>query len=57
VARFEQVRAGALPPMLEKTLPRLPKIEGSFAVVCSGHTCQPPVESEEELAALLARTL
>jgi hypothetical protein len=57
VARFERVRAGALPPMLEKTLPRLPKIEGSFAVVCSGHACQPPVESEEELAALLARTL
>jgi len=57
VARFERVRAGALPPMLEKTLPRLPKIEGSFAVVCSGHTCQPPVQSAEELAAMLAGSL
>jgi uncharacterized protein YyaL (SSP411 family) len=43
--------------MLEKTLPRLPKIEGSFAVVCSGHTCQPPVQSAEELAAMLAGSL
>ncbi len=56
VPRFTQVKLGGLPPVLEKTLPRLPKIEGSFAVVCSGHTCQPPLQSAEELAAALARS-
>ena len=38
VVRLGRVQVGALPPVLEKTLPHLPKIEGSFAVVCSGHT-------------------
>jgi len=57
VAHFDRVRAGALPPILETTLPRLPKTEGSFAVLCSGHTCQPPVQSAEQLAELLTRSL
>jgi uncharacterized protein YyaL (SSP411 family) len=43
--------------VLDKTLPRLPKIDGSFAVVCSGHTCQPPVQLAEDLAALVGRSL
>jgi uncharacterized protein len=55
VVRLEQV--GLLPPVLEKTLPRLPKFEGSFAVVCSGHTCQPPVQSSQELGAVLGRNV
>jgi len=42
-----------LPPALAETLPHLPKVEGSFAVVCSGNTCRPPVQSAEELAAIL----
>jgi uncharacterized protein YyaL (SSP411 family) len=57
VARFAQVQPGLLPPVLQTTLPRLPGIEGSFAVVCSGHTCQPPAKTVEELAAILARSL
>jgi hypothetical protein len=60
VVRFERVKPGALPPVLEKTLPRLPKglqTEGSFAVLCSGHTCQPPVQSADELAAMVGRSL
>jgi uncharacterized protein YyaL (SSP411 family) len=57
VARFQRVASGALPPVLEKTLPRLPKIEGSFAVVCSGHTCRPPVSTVEELAEMVGRSL
>jgi uncharacterized protein YyaL (SSP411 family) len=57
VVRFERLREGALPPVLEKTLPRLPKLDSSFAVVCSGHTCQPPATSAEELAAVLERDL
>ena len=46
----------ALPPVLETTLPRLPKIAGSFAVICSGHTCQPPVKTVEELVKALGRS-
>jgi hypothetical protein len=60
VVRFERVKTGALPPVLAKTLPRLPKSlqpDGSFAVLCSGHTCQPPVGSSEELAEVLGRSL
>ena len=57
VVRLAHVAAGALPPVLETTLPRLPKIEGSFAVVCSGHTCQPPIKTPEDLVVALARSL
>jgi hypothetical protein len=42
-----------LPPVLEKSLPRLPKVEGSFAVVCSGFVCQAPVRGGGELGKLL----
>jgi hypothetical protein len=57
VVRFQRVESGLLPPVLEKTLPRLPKMSGSFAVVCSGHTCRPPVSSVEELVEMLGRSL
>jgi uncharacterized protein len=57
VIRLGQLGLEALPPMLETTLPRLPKIEGSFAVVCSGHTCQPPVKTAEDLKRALERSL
>jgi hypothetical protein len=57
VIRLGQLGVEALPPVLETTLPRLPKIEGSFAVVCSGHTCQPPVKTTEELTKALERSL
>lgn len=53
VVRLERLRSGALPPVLETTLPRLPKIADSFAVVCTGHTCHPPVKTAEELVAVL----
>ncbi|HEY4380678.1 MAG TPA: thioredoxin domain-containing protein [Acidobacteriaceae bacterium] len=57
VIRLRHVELGALPPVLEETLPKLPKIKGSFAVVCSGHTCQPPVKTTEELTEMLGRSL
>jgi uncharacterized protein len=57
VARFAAVRSGTLPPVTERILPRVPGGGGSFAVVCSGHTCQPPVNTPEDLAAALARSL
>jgi hypothetical protein len=43
--------AGDLPPALAETLPQLPRLadKGSFAVVCSGMSCQPPVLEPEEL--------
>jgi uncharacterized protein YyaL (SSP411 family) len=57
VARFRRVMAGQLPPTLEQTLLRLPEVQGSFALLCSGHSCQPPVSKEEELAELMGRSL
>jgi hypothetical protein len=57
VVRFDRVRSGALPPVLERTLPRVPGVGRSFAVVCSGHTCQPPVTTPEGLIETLGRSL
>jgi uncharacterized protein YyaL (SSP411 family) len=57
VVRLARVEAEALPPVLAATLPRLPKAEGAVAVVCSGHSCQPPVSSAHELAEALGRDL
>jgi uncharacterized protein YyaL (SSP411 family) len=49
--RRDQVTAEALPPMLAETLPRLPQLAGqqSFAVVCRGTSCLPPVTDAEHL--------
>ena len=55
VARFQQVQT--LPPVLERTLSRLPAVEGSYAVVCSGHTCRPPVTTVDALIEVLGRSL
>ena len=51
VLRLREV--GALPPSLAKTLPNLPSQPGSFAVVCSGFSCRPPVGTVAELAEVL----
>ncbi|HXB61594.1 MAG TPA: thioredoxin domain-containing protein [Acidobacteriaceae bacterium] len=59
--RFDQL--GALPPSLAETLPYLPGVaEGhlprkSFAAVCSGSACLPPVTSIEQLLASLNEAL
>jgi uncharacterized protein YyaL (SSP411 family) len=52
----EQVTAEALPPVLAETLPHLPQLAGhqSFAVVCRGASCLPPVTGSEELLTQLA---
>jgi uncharacterized protein len=44
-----------LPPALAETIPNLPAVKQgkTVAVVCSGFTCQPPVESPEELLKIL----
>ena len=57
VVRLARSQMETLPPVLQKTLPRLPDVEGSFAVACSGHTCQAPVKTVEELVVMLGRSL
>jgi uncharacterized protein len=41
-----------LPPALAETIPNLPALHSgrSFAVLCSGFTCQPPIFNAQELA-------
>jgi uncharacterized protein YyaL (SSP411 family) len=53
------VAGHALPPALAETLPHLPELRTgrSFAVVCSGTSCQPPVYEAEDLIELLHRML
>src|SRR5271165_138704 len=48
-----------LPPVLAQTVPNLPalKEKKSVAIVCTDFTCRPPVESPEELSALLQKTI
>ncbi len=47
-----------LPPVLAETIPHLPALaeRHSFAVVCSGFACQPPVFDSEALQHLLRAT-
>ena len=48
-----------LPPTLATTIPHLPQLQAgqSFAVLCSGATCQPPVFDPAELKKALAEAL
>jgi uncharacterized protein YyaL (SSP411 family) len=50
----DKVVAQNLPPALAETIPNLPALGGgrSFAVVCSGFACQPPIFDAQELARL-----
>jgi len=54
-----QAVAENLPPVLATTIPHLPALnsDDSFAVVCSGSTCQPPITDPAELCEALARAL
>jgi hypothetical protein len=54
VIRLVSVEHGKLPPELDATLPILPKLAGSFVVVCRNGSCQPPVATVEELQAALS---
>ncbi len=55
VVRLRRDQVAALPKVLAETLPHLPELraEDSFAVVCSGNTCQPPVRDVDSLIAVL----
>jgi len=48
-----------LPPVLAETIPNLPALKErkSVAIVCTDFTCRPPVESPEELSAMLRETM
>jgi hypothetical protein len=53
VIRLRKDQLDQLPPALAETLPFLPAIEGSVAVVCRGNACLPPIGTVEELLAAL----
>jgi uncharacterized protein YyaL (SSP411 family) len=57
--RANQAVAGNLPPALAATIPNLPALKSgaSFAVLCSGFTCQPPVGDPSELRRALESAL
>jgi uncharacterized protein len=50
-----QVVPSNLPPVLAATLPHLPQLNSgkSFAVLCSGNSCQPPIFEARELREVL----
>jgi hypothetical protein len=50
----EVIKNGQLPPGLAATLPHLPLAEAPLALVCIGSSCQPPVNTPEELKEALA---
>jgi len=54
-----QVTAANLPPALAATLPGLPQLGSgkSFAVLCSGSSCQPPVTEAADLRIALQNAL
>ncbi len=55
VIRLKRDQLSHLPPALSETLPHLPELQqtGSFAVVCSGNRCQPPVKTVEDLLSVM----
>ena len=61
VIRFRRDQMDALPPTLAETLPHLPQLKdpasGSFAVVCNGRGCLPPVFTVDELIATMNQAL
>ncbi len=54
-----QAVAANLPPVLAATIPNLPELKSgkAFAVLCSGFSCQPPIQDAEELRRAIESTL
>ena len=54
--KFSQAVAQNLPPALAVTVPELPGVKAgrTTAVVCSGFSCKPPVNTSEQLEQLLS---
>jgi uncharacterized protein YyaL (SSP411 family) len=57
--RANQAVAANLPPVLAATIPNLPQLNSgrSFAVLCSGSSCQPPIFEASGLADAMSRAL
>jgi uncharacterized protein YyaL (SSP411 family) len=57
--KANQAVAANLPPAMAATIPNLPQLRGvkSFAVLCSGSACQPPVFTADELRSTLQDAL
>ena len=53
VVRLRRENFGSLPPALAETLRGLPEVEVSFAMVCHGSACLPPVKNADELTRAL----
>ena len=53
VIRLRRDQLGTLPPALAETLPHLGVDGPAIALVCSGHTCQPPITDAALLVAAL----
>ncbi len=59
VIRLRRDQLNELPPTLAETLPHLPGLKsgGSFAVVCNGNGCLPPVSTVDELITAMNQSL
>jgi uncharacterized protein YyaL (SSP411 family) len=57
VVRLRRDQLSELPKTLAETLPFLPAIDGSFAVVCNGKGCLPPVKTVDELIETMNQSL
>jgi len=61
VIRFRRDQIAELPPTLAQTLPHLPDLKDassvSFAVVCNGKGCLPPVRTVDDLIAAMNQSL
>ncbi|HZL26663.1 MAG TPA: thioredoxin domain-containing protein [Acidobacteriaceae bacterium] len=57
VVRLRREDFGSLPPALAETLPGLPDVEGSFALVCRGNACLPPVMDGDGLERAIGGTV
>ncbi len=59
VLRLSREQMSSLPPALAETLPHLPQLAepGSFAIVCSGNRCDPPVRTVEDLLRVMNQSV
>jgi uncharacterized protein YyaL (SSP411 family) len=57
VIKLRRDQLGSLPPALAEPIPNLPSLGSSFALVCTGRSCLPPVSDAEGLIAALAAAI
>jgi uncharacterized protein YyaL (SSP411 family) len=57
VIRLRPDQLASLPPALAETIPNLPFTASSFALVCTGTSCLPPVSDADGLIAALSTAI